>query len=135
MGVALIGPDYAAERLWGWAPTDDQLPKLRNLSDLYWLYWRSLNNAAGTRIDNLKTYVVYSIHNEATVQIIARALRSRGKEAYEPWPGQYFASESAQGLALLGRSRHQDETATWTKMLTLPRVTHRCDDGLFPDPA
>lgn len=89
----------------GCDPTDGELPQLRQLSDIYWLYWRSLNTASGTLVDNLKTYIVYGIHNAATVEIIARALRSRGRNVFESWPGQHFASDSIEGQALLGRSQ------------------------------
>jgi hypothetical protein len=106
-----VGPDIAWKRMMGWDPTDDELPRLRQLSDLYWLYWRSLNTVAGTRVDNLRTYIVYGIHNAATVEIIARVLRNRGRNAYEPWPGQYFASDSTEGQALLGKSRSRKTTA------------------------
>lgn len=67
------------------------------------MYWRSLDTVAGTRVDNLKTYIADSAHNEATVQIIARVLRSRGRNDYESWAGQYFDPDSDEGLALIGK--------------------------------
>lgn len=106
IGVVLIGPAFAAERLWGWTPSASQLPKLRNISDLYWAYWSALHNAAGTRVSNLNKYIVYSIHNTQTDQIISRSVRSRGKAGLESWPGEYFSIESTQGLALLGEFSH-----------------------------
>ncbi|KAJ8110057.1 hypothetical protein OPT61_g6997 [Boeremia exigua] len=102
VGLDLSGPEVSAERIWGWKPTPDQLPKLRNLSDLFWAYWSWIHSAAGARVNNLNKYIVYSIQNPQTDQIIARALRSINKDDVEVWPGQYFSTKSEQGLALLG---------------------------------
>lgn len=94
----------AAEHLWGWVPKADQLPKLRNLSDLLWSYWHWHQYQPGGvgRVDNINAYIVYGVENTATTQIVARATRNRGKDRLDSWPGQYFPVESTEGLALLG---------------------------------
>lgn len=92
----------AAKRFWDFEVTQEKLPKLRNLSDLYWGYWLWYSYLAGTRVDNINKYIVFGVQNKETVQIVARALRNRGQETLEDWPGQYFTVESTEGLALLG---------------------------------
>lgn len=102
IGIDLKNPVTAAKRFWDFEVTQEKLPKLRNLSDLYWGYWLWYSYLAGTRVDNINKYIVFGVQNKETVQIVARALRNRGQETLEDWPGQYFTVESTEGLALLG---------------------------------
>ncbi|KAJ4380521.1 hypothetical protein N0V86_003878 [Didymella sp. IMI 355093] len=51
---------------------------------------------------NAEHFLAMDVRAAATVEIIGRVLRGRGREAYESWPGQYFDSGSTGGLALLG---------------------------------
>jgi hypothetical protein len=102
IGIDLKGPQAAAQHLWSWEPQPDQLPRLRALSDLYWGYWLWHNSMDGTSVSNINAYVVYSVRNTVTKQVIDRALETRGVERLTSWPGTYFAIESAEGNALLG---------------------------------
>ena len=104
VGLDLLGPFEGAKRNLYRILKPDELPKLRILSDLYWAYWVELHDKAGlsSSVTNLNTYIVSNVHNKNTDRVITRALGTRHKEHLESWPGQYFETETPEGLALLG---------------------------------
>ena len=102
--ISLSDPEQWCKETFGRDPHPEELPEFRQLTDIYWVCWAHHNGLAGTRVQNTNTYIAYCIRNEVTEGIIGRAIRGRGKEQLELWPGEYFMTESKEGLALLGSS-------------------------------
>lgn len=128
-GINLKSAAEMARRRWGREPREDELPKLRKLSDLYWSYWAWQHLLDGSDITHLNAYIVHSVQNTQTAAIAARAVRGRGRDRYEPYPGQLFYVESAEGEALLGK--FGELGVEGSRMLIPPRLSYRCDDWLL----
>ena len=86
----------------GRKPVLDELPKFCKLSGIYWAYWSWYIGLAETRVNSLNAYPVYSVQNTEMTRFFGQATRCRSMEWLEPRSGQYFADDSAEGLALLG---------------------------------
>ncbi|KAF2845079.1 hypothetical protein T440DRAFT_461098 [Plenodomus tracheiphilus IPT5] len=81
-------------------PSLGDLPSLRLLSDLLWLWWQR-RYADTTR--QIKYFAVARITSTTGQQIIASALQKRGHTDLLPlWPGITFARDEEAGRALIG---------------------------------
>lgn len=90
---------------WGvkTAPVD-QLPELRQMSELAWGMWRHVH-PSGASLGNIKYFIVNQVVNTETQGLIAEALNVGGNPvaALPKWPGMTWDIESPQGAALLGK--------------------------------
>jgi hypothetical protein len=87
-------------------PPVDQLPELRQMSDLAWGMWRRVH-PSGIGLGNMNYFVVAQVVNTETRGLIAEAL-DLGQDHLVPvpeWPGVTWDIESQQGAAMLGKSR------------------------------
>ncbi|KAH9860805.1 hypothetical protein J1614_012138 [Plenodomus biglobosus] len=88
------------EAVHKYRPSNMELPKLRHLSDLVWVYW---NRYHGKNQHNVKHFAVGRITSLSSRQIIASALRKHGNNGMiPPWPGVTFTRDEKQGKALIG---------------------------------
>ena len=101
VGLILSGTSTQTPIEWGFDPKPEDLPKLRQLSDLYWAYWSDLTQKASVSIRNLNHYVVWYVQNDDTHAIILRVLQNHGA-SMQSWPGHYFGANTDDGLALIG---------------------------------
>jgi hypothetical protein len=94
---------------WGRAANPGELPAIEFASDIFWGYWVRDN----PNVRNFRVYGAHHVINPDTSLLVARALRNRGKDKLEPWPGAVFKIGSEEHRALIGKplflSRH-----TWT---------------------
>ena len=100
-------PKKAAE-LWKVekAPAD-QLPALRQMSDLSWGFWHEAHG--GRNLGHITKFIVPQIINDETLRLIDQALKTyevpEGKDRLDTlpaWPGLTFDIDTDQGKALLG---------------------------------
>jgi hypothetical protein len=98
MSQILESPAAVARTLWETNPTNDELPKLRYLTDVLWGYW----NRDNPNFKNINWYIVQQVENVDTAKIIARALKNK-KKTLAPWPGTTFSMDSDEGHAILGK--------------------------------
>lgn len=99
-----------AEGAWGVKfPPVDQLPELRQMSDLAWGIWRRVH-PSGSGLSNINYFVVAQIVNTKTRELIAEALEAgQDRVTTVPvWPGVTWDIESEQGAAMLGKSQSGD---------------------------
>jgi len=94
----LNGPLHAARQQWGRQPSDDELPRLRKLSDVFWGYWIRDN----PNVSNLRYLWMMDVENVDTQKIVTQALHNVGKEI-EKWPGVTFDMTTDEGKAILGK--------------------------------
>ncbi|KAJ4356279.1 uncharacterized protein N0V89_004310 [Didymosphaeria variabile] len=97
MGQFLESPASSAERIWNRKPKQNELPKLRRLSDVFWGYW----NRDNSNLANINYFWMMEIANEDTEKIIARTLHGAEKRI-RGWPGVTFDINSDAGKAILG---------------------------------
>ncbi|KAF1962039.1 hypothetical protein CC80DRAFT_543407 [Byssothecium circinans] len=90
-------PKNSASNLWNKVPSNDELPKLRALSDILWGVW----NRQNSNVRNIRYFWVQGVGNTKTKASIARGLRNAGKSLGK-WPGTTFTMDTEEGLALLG---------------------------------
>ncbi|KAL6706277.1 hypothetical protein ACN47E_005567 [Coniothyrium glycines] len=76
------------------------LPRLRANSDFAWGLWSRVAKAS----NNINAFWSIAITNLDTQRTINRALRARGINAVQEWPGTQFDVGSLEGLAILGSS-------------------------------
>lgn len=81
------------------SPPVDQLPDLRQSSDIMWGQWRL---HAGARASQIKYYIINAITNSDTGPVIQRAVESGKVAPLKKWPGASFGMETDEGKALLG---------------------------------
>ena len=89
-------------------PPANQLPELRQMSDLSWGFWYEAHD--GSDLGHITKFIVPQIINENTLRLINQALQTYivpgGEErvaAVPEWPGISFDVETEQGKALLGK--------------------------------
>jgi hypothetical protein len=101
--INLSSAAKAARRLWRRAPSVDELPAIRSVSDIAWAFWNRVHVDAES-LQNIRYFFVTMIINKETNQHIKRALGTLNppKEDVEGWPGHEFDMESDAGKALLG---------------------------------
>ncbi|KAJ8106913.1 hypothetical protein OPT61_g9226 [Boeremia exigua] len=98
-----------ARELWGVDnPTPDDLPQLRQISDMAWGAWRR-KHSPGQPLGGIKKFFVDHIVNRVTIELVAEALKTYELEEGEirpesvpNWPGLTFDMNTEQGLAMLG---------------------------------
>lgn len=102
-----------AKKAWGVdIPPADQLPELRQMSDMAWGIWRRVHpNSEG--LDNIKYFFVNQIVNGVTQALIAEALKTytaqsgQGRVDEVPeWPGLTWSVDTQEGAAMLGKSTY-----------------------------
>ncbi|KAJ4993437.1 hypothetical protein SVAN01_00985 [Stagonosporopsis vannaccii] len=99
---------HKAAELWGVKdPPKDQLPALRQMSDLSWGYWYLAHG--GTNLGHITKFIVPQVINDITLRLINAALESYvvpdGEEritTVPEWPGITFDIETEACKALLG---------------------------------
>ena len=69
------------------SPAD--LPQLQYASDLIWGKWVEENPDAS----KLRVYGVHNVLNDETSALVARALREKGANGLEVWPGAVFEKD------------------------------------------
>ncbi|KAF3046021.1 hypothetical protein E8E12_010379 [Didymella heteroderae] len=98
-----------AAEAWGVkVPPVDQLPELRQMSDMAWGMWRRVHpSEAG--FSNIKYSVVAQVVNKETLGLIADVHKSEESQAGQArvdqvheWPGVIWDIESPEGVAMLG---------------------------------
>ncbi|XPT03569.1 Mitochondrial import inner membrane translocase subunit tim8 [Ascochyta lentis] len=89
-------------------PLVDDLPKLRQISDISWAFWRRAH-PDGVGLDNINKFLVHDIVNDDTLRLIRLALKTykvpegQQRENRLPrWPGLVFGIETEEGKAMLG---------------------------------
>lgn len=103
--LSLSSAAKSARRLWKVAPTTEQLPHIRSVSDLAWAFWnRAVAGTPGAELQNIKYFFVNMIVNTETNRHIRRALQTLDPPVEEAvsWPGHEFGMETEAGKALLG---------------------------------
>ncbi|KAJ4311116.1 Mitochondrial import inner membrane translocase subunit tim8 [Neodidymelliopsis sp. IMI 364377] len=101
--------EKGASRVWGVAkPSVDELPKLRQISDLAWGFWNRAH-PGGANLDKINKFLVHDIANEDTLKLIKIALKTykvpEGQSRYKylpKWPGLVFYIETDEGKAMFG---------------------------------
>ncbi|KAI8935648.1 hypothetical protein NX059_007174 [Plenodomus lindquistii] len=89
------------EKLQKYTPTTADLPEVRFVSDLLWLYWAGGYMSHSAYI--LKYICLPQITSRSSRQMIASAFRNRGVGADIPlWPGVEFNRDDEAGKALIG---------------------------------
>ncbi|KAF1832885.1 hypothetical protein BDW02DRAFT_553766 [Decorospora gaudefroyi] len=103
-GGMIIGMDFQSPRAqavdrWQEEPTEDELPRLKRVSDIMTAFWlRGHGNPK-----NLRYYLAFNVQNDETVPLIARVLKNRGHDKMVPyWPGVTVGTWEKEGEALLG---------------------------------
>ena len=107
--IDVASASLKAASLWGVQnPPVDQLPALRQMSDLAWGFWHEAHG--GSNLGHITKFIVPQIINEDTLSVIKQALETyevpEGQErltALPAWPGVTFDIETDQGKALLGK--------------------------------
>jgi hypothetical protein len=102
--------EKGASRTWGVAkPSVDELPKLRQISDLAWGFWNRAH-PGGANLDKINKFLVHDIANEDTLKLIKIALKTykvpEGQQRYTylpKWPGLVFDIETDEGKAMFGK--------------------------------
>ncbi|KAJ4347557.1 Mitochondrial import inner membrane translocase subunit tim8 [Ascochyta clinopodiicola] len=101
--VQSASQNWAVEKL-----SLDELPKLRQLSDISWAFWRRAH-PDGANLDNINKFLVHDIVNDDTLRLIGLALKTyrvpEGQQRYNflpKWPGLTFSIETEEGKAMLG---------------------------------
>jgi hypothetical protein len=77
----------------------DDLPDLQFTSDIAFGQWTL---AAGTKTNQLRYVIPYSVRNKDTPGVVRRALQSLRKDGLETWPGVSFGMNTEAAQALLG---------------------------------
>ncbi|KAJ4993438.1 hypothetical protein SVAN01_00986 [Stagonosporopsis vannaccii] len=98
-----------AKLVWGVTqPPVDQLPQLKQISDMAWGIWRR-RHPDGQNLGSINKFLVYYIVNPITNELVAEALRTYNLEPGQTrlirvpqWPGVTFSMDSEQGVAMLG---------------------------------
>lgn len=107
-----------AAQLWGVdeAPKD-QLPALRQISDIAWGFWHQAHG--GSDLGHITKFIVPQVINEITVRLIDQALQTYdvpdGEERHESvpeWPGISFHIDTLPGKALLGKNLGSSSSTT-----------------------
>ncbi|KAF2845828.1 hypothetical protein T440DRAFT_459454 [Plenodomus tracheiphilus IPT5] len=92
---AYTNPRVELRNIWGRVIQKEELPAIRHLSDILWLYWgnKVLDPPA------LRYYGIMKITNPTSQSIIMRALRYQEPDK---WPGMSFTPDEEAGKALIG---------------------------------
>lgn len=106
--IDVASASLKAASLWGVPnPPVEQLPALRQMSDISWGFWTRAHG--GSDLGRINKFIVPQIINEITLRLIDEALKTyivpQGQErltAVPTWPGITFDIETDQGQALLG---------------------------------
>lgn len=106
--VDVASASLKAAAIWGvQKPPVDQLPALRQMSDLAWGFWHEAHG--GSDLGHITKFIVTQVVNGITNRLIDQALQTYivpdGPErltAVPTWPGINFDIETEQGKALLG---------------------------------
>jgi hypothetical protein len=93
-GQDLWSPKTRALLLWDHCPANEELPKLRALSDILRGYW----NHDNANVRNIRIYGVNWVANIDTKQLLATALKGKDLEVC---PGASFSTDTPEGQALL----------------------------------
>ncbi|KAJ4355083.1 hypothetical protein N0V95_003246 [Ascochyta clinopodiicola] len=89
VALNILSPHNAVKTHWrsiGGTAKDEDLPKLRYMSDLVWGKWVENNE----NLRNLRVYVVHNVLNTETTMIISRAMRNKFVSKLAVWPGTVF---------------------------------------------
>ncbi len=100
----------AAKSLWKVAkPSLDELPQLRQISDIAWGIWRR-KHPDGQNLGRINKVLVDYVVNDITRKLIAKALKTyrvedgHTRETSVPlFPGITFSMDTEQGAAMLGK--------------------------------
>lgn len=103
------GPRTAA-RIWDVDPVPkDQLPGMRQISDLAWGFWYQAHG--GLNLGHITKFIVTQVINQVTERLIDQALKTYeiidGEEQHEAvpeWPCITFGIDTPSGKALLGEN-------------------------------
>lgn len=111
-------PQNAVKTHWrsrGVPAKDEELPKLRYMSDLVWGKWVEGN----TNVKNLRVYGVHNVLNTETTAIVSRAMRNKLVPKLAVWPGTSFDKDKdpVEFQALIGKL---DEPMAWRRHLAYP---------------
>ncbi|KAI4712467.1 hypothetical protein J4E89_002734 [Alternaria sp. Ai002NY15] len=86
--------------------TGDGLPRLNQFSDVAWLEWQHLMNQNNGDVRNMRYFVSVLVVNRETQAVVARALRTRGKNL-DDFPGQTFERGTDEMNAIMGTPNMQ----------------------------
>ncbi|KZM22840.1 hypothetical protein ST47_g6020 [Ascochyta rabiei] len=92
VALNIFSPHNAVKTHWrsiGGTAKDEDLPKLRYMSDLVWGKWVENND----NVKNLRVYVVHNVLNTETTTIVSRAMRNKLVPKLDVWPGTAFDKE------------------------------------------
>lgn len=101
--------EKGASMTWGVEkPPINELPKLRQISDLAWGFWNRAHPGK-ENLNQISKFLVHDIINQDTLDLIKRALATYkvpdGQQRYTrlpKWPGLVFDIETEEGKAMLG---------------------------------
>ncbi|KAF3009504.1 hypothetical protein E8E13_003824 [Curvularia kusanoi] len=104
----VMSAERGAAHYWGVdQPSVEELPKLRQISDLAWGFWKRAH-PDGAGLNNINKFLVHDIINPDTLDLMRLALQSyevpEGQRyTYIPaWPGIEFDMETPEGKSMLG---------------------------------
>ncbi|RMZ69880.1 WD domain-containing [Pyrenophora seminiperda CCB06] len=98
IGIDFKSPRYAARLEWGHEPYEDELPRVKRVSDIMTAYWLRDNPTPR----NLKYYIASNVLNKQTVLLLSKILVDRGHSLVPYWPGLTVGMWEDAGEALLG---------------------------------
>ena len=105
IALDISSPQNAVNSHWksilnGGKANDEDLPKLRYMSDLVWGKWVDGNKD----VRNLRVYAVNNVLNDETTAIVSRALHNKGVSSLSAWPGTVFdkVNDPEEFQALIG---------------------------------
>ncbi|KAF1364864.1 hypothetical protein EJ07DRAFT_54177, partial [Lizonia empirigonia] len=89
IAIDISSPKNAVKTHWksiGGTAKDEDLPKLRYMSDLVWGKWVEGNS----NVKNIRVYAAHNVINTETTTIVSRAMRNKGVSKLAVWPGTVF---------------------------------------------
>jgi hypothetical protein len=107
--IEVASAPRTAALLWDVDPVPkDQLPEIRQISDLAWGFWYQAHG--GSNLGHITKFVVPQVINDVTGRLIDQALKTYevpdGEERHDAvpeWPGISFDVDTPPGKALLGK--------------------------------
>lgn len=108
--IEVASAPRTAALLWDVDPAPkDELPEIRQISDLAWGFW--YQSHGGSTLGHIKKFVVPQVIDDVTRRLIDQALKTYevpdGEERHDvvpEWPGITFEIDTPPGKALLGKT-------------------------------
>jgi hypothetical protein len=112
IGLNRESPRWAAKERNPPVP-NNELPLLKQFSDVAWISWKLNHEGSGVPLNHLKYFMSTSVTNVETVRVLKRALEANGW-VLEKWPGHTFERIWPETKAILGKWMRTGKGLRWT---------------------